>query len=48
MLFRSAENADQAEHNAWKMLINEDIDPTQWDCSDTIESGDDFIIEEDV
>jgi hypothetical protein len=43
-----AENADQAEHKAWEMLINERIDPTQWDCSDTVESGEDLIIEEDV
>jgi hypothetical protein len=41
-----AENAKQAEHNAWKLLVNNEINPTEWDCSDTVESGEDLIIME--
>ena len=40
-----ADNAEQSEKNAWNMLVRKEIDPTQWDCSDMIESGEDLLIE---
>lgn len=39
-----ADSAERAEEYAWAQLVAKKIDPTQWDCSDMVESGEDLLL----